>query len=446
MSKTNAALSMTALAAAVAANPGLYGEKKEGESGANENAELVKSISDLAKDYKKNHGEMTEQLSKLTSGLSDTEKGQKKLKEDVDAALLKNSETLTTLEAKLADLAQKAGRAGGGNDPSPVKSIGQQVVESEAFKGFEGKKGQSARIKIEGSIGLKAITSVPESAGPMIAKDRLDGVVPLARRRMTVRGLLAQGRTTSNAVEFVRELVVTNNAAVQATEGTSKAESDITYELQDAKVATIAHWIKVSKQAMDDAAGLASQIDSRLRYGLAFREELQLLLGSGSGGNIRGLVTAATAFSTPIAAGGVTAPNAMDVLRVAALQASVAEYVASGFVLNPIDWTKIELTKDGQNRYIIGYPAGELGPTLWGLPVVATNSMTANSYLTGAFDQAAQIFDREDPEVLLSTEDGSNFIQNMVTVLAEERLALAIYRGSALITGTLSGGITALTT
>jgi HK97 family phage major capsid protein len=135
----------------------------------------------------------------------------------------------------------------------------------------------------------------------------------------------------------------------------------------------------------------------------------------------------------------------MDVLRVAALQASVAEYVASGFVLNPIDWTKIELTKDGQNRYIIGYPAGEIGPTLWGLPVVATNSMTANNYLTGAFDQAAQIFDREDPEVLLSTEDGSNFIQNMVTVLAEERLALAIYRGTALITGTLSGGITALT-
>lgn len=444
MSKAMKAAPMTALVAAAAANPRLYGEKKEGDNAGSDTAELVKSVTDLAKDYKKNHGEMTETLAKLTSGHQLSVAEQKSFKEQTDAALLKNNETLTALEAKLTDLAQKAGRSGGGN-PEPVKSIGRQVIESEAFKGFEGKKGQSARIKIDGEFGLKAITSVPASAGPMIDPQRLSGVVPLARRRMTVRGMLAQGRTNSNAVEFVRELVVTNNAAVQATEGAGKAESDITYELKDAKVATIAHFIKVSKQAMADAEGLASQIDGRLRYGLAFREELQLLLGSGTGGNIRGLVTAATAFSTPIAAGVITAPNRMDVLRVAALQASVAEYQASGFVLNPIDWTTIELTKDGEYRYIIGYPGGELGPTLWGSPVVATNAMTANNYLTGAFDQAAQIFDREEPEVLLSTEDGSNFTTNMVTVLAEERLALAIYREAALITGTLSGGVTALT-
>ena len=437
--------SMAAMVAAVAADPVRYGQKDDGGGAGGGVADIVKEIKSLGDSYKKNHSEMTEQLDKLKSGQADTEAGFKKLKEQVDEALVKNNGILPELQAKLDELAQKVGRGGGNGQKQAEKTPGRQVVDSDAFKSFEGKKGDKVRIKIDGEFGLKSITSVVGSAGPMIDPQRLSGVVPLARRRMTIRGLLAAGRTNSNAVEFVRELVVTNNAAVQATEGAAKPESDITYELADAKVATIAHWIKVSKQALADADGLAAQIDSRLRYGLAYREELQLLAGSGTGGNIRGLVTAATAFASPIAAGVITAPNRMDVLRVAALQASVAEYQASGFVLNPIDWTTIELSKDGENRYIIGYPVSELGPTLWGLPVVATNAMTANNYLTGAFDQAAQIFDREDPEVLMSTEDGSNFTTNMVTVLAEERLALAIYRGTALITGTLSGGVTALT-
>jgi HK97 family phage major capsid protein len=69
--------------------------------------------------------------------------------------------------------------------------------------------------------------------------------------------------------------------------------------------------------------------------------------------------------------------------------------------------------------------------------VVPTPAIPVNNFLVGAFDSAAQIFDRMDVEILLSSEHGSNFTNNEVTVRCEERLALAVKRPAALITGTL---------
>ena len=119
------------------------------------------------------------------------------------------------------------------------------------------------------------------------------------------------------------------------------------------------------------------------------------------------------------------------------LQVALAEYPANGTVLNPIDWAYIEMLKDGEGRYLIGNPQGTISPSLWGLPVVATQAMGVDKFLTGAFDLAAQIFDRQDATVEVSTEDQDNFVKNKVTIRAEERLALAIYRPEALVYGDL---------
>jgi HK97 family phage major capsid protein len=125
----------------------------------------------------------------------------------------------------------------------------------------------------------------------------------------------------------------------------------------------------------------------------------------------------------------------MDVLRLAMLQAALAEYPATGHVLHPTDWAGIETLKDSTGRYIIGNPQGTTQPTLWGLPVVATQAITVRKFLTGAFKLGAQVFDRWTARVEIATENEDDFIKNLVTILAEERLALAVYRPEAFIYG-----------
>src|SRR3546814_10100448 len=78
------------------------------------------------------------------------------------------------------------------------------------------------------------------------------------------------------------------------------------------------------------------------------------------------------------------------------LQAALAEFPATGHVLNPIDWAEIELTKITDGGYLFANPQNDSQPRLWGLPVVETQAMTAGNFLTGAFRLGAQIFDRQD--------------------------------------------------
>ena len=132
----------------------------------------------------------------------------------------------------------------------------------------------------------------------------------------------------------------------------------------------------------------------------------------------------------------VGAETVIDKLRLAMLQAALAEYPATGHVLNPIDWARIELTKNANEDYIIGNPQGSAQPMLWRLPVVQTQAITVDKFLTGAFRMGGQVFDRWDASIETGYEN-DDFTRNMVTILAEERLALAIYRPEAFIYGDL---------
>ena len=131
----------------------------------------------------------------------------------------------------------------------------------------------------------------------------------------------------------------------------------------------------------------------------------------------------------------ITGATSIDLVRLAILQVEIAEFPCTGIVMNPVDWAFIELMKDSQGRYLIGNPQGSISPRLWNRDVIATNAMPADSFLTGAFSLGAQLFDREDANVLISTEDQDNFIRNLITIRAEERLALADFRPESFVKG-----------
>ncbi len=394
---------------------------------------MTKTVEELLGDVTEQYAKINEQLKneadKFVSASKKAETFQDETKASIDKLLTEKNE----LKANLDDLAQKYAR-GETQGAKTGKSLGNMVIEDDAVKNFMTNKPRgSVQFKVNAAI-TSLTTDADGSAGDLVEAQRVAGIVGIPDRRMTVRDLLLPGTTSSNAIEYVRETGFTNAAAIQATEGTNKPESTLKFDLATSTVATIAHYMRASKQILDDAAMLGSYIDYRLRYGLSFVEEQQLLNGSGTSGNLTGLITAATAYADP-SGGDFGTATMIDQLRLAMLQGELAEYPASGMVLNPIDWAGLELTKDSENRYIFANPTGMAGPRLWSLPVVSTQAMVRDKFLVGAFRPAAQIFDRQEATVEISTEDQDNFIKNLVTIRGEERLALAIYRPEALIYG-----------
>jgi HK97 family phage major capsid protein len=179
---------------------------------------------------------------------------------------------------------------------------------------------------------------------------QVPGIVMPGQRRLTIRDLLAQGRISSNSLEYVREEVFTNNADIVA-EKALKPESDITFSKQTANVRTIAHWVQASRQVMDDAPMLQSYVNNRLLYGLALKEENQMLNGDGSGDNLDGINHVATAYDTSLNQSGDTRA---DIIAHAIYQVTESEFSASGIILNPRDWHNIALLKDNEGRYLFG--------------------------------------------------------------------------------------------
>jgi HK97 family phage major capsid protein len=320
-----------------------------------------------------------------------------------------------------------------------AKTAGQQLIATQNWLNFKNSGFLTTGAVNVGSLHQKAIINAEGLGQPLVQAQRLAGIVTGPERKLTVRDLLPVYPTNSNMVEFAVENVYTNNAGVQydsgAYENVAKPESNITFSLGTAPVRTIAHYITVSTQVLDDSSMLASYIDNRLVYGLKLKEEQQILTGNGTAGNLTGLATAATPYNTAL-----SQPNdtKIDVLRHAVYQVEAADYPVTGIVLNPKDWHDIELVKDTQGSYVFANPITGNMPNIWGIPVVATNTLPVGKFLVGAFDMAAGIFDRMNATVEVSRSHSDNFTKNMVTILAEERLALAIFRPASLVYGTFA--------
>ena len=341
------------------------------------------------------------------------------------------TEANKTLKSSLGELEQHVAQMPVNNAVKVVESVGRQVVSSEALKTFAAGVEGNKRLSIPVNAALLTV-NVP---GQIVAPDRLPGIDTQPKQRLFIRDLIAPGRTESNTIYWVQQTGFTNNAKAVA-ENTTKPYSDIAFAEKITPVRTIAHLFKSAKQILDDMPQLQSTIDAELRYGLKYVEEQEILFGDGTGAHLEGIVPQASAYA---AAFSVAQQNGIDDLRLAMLQAQLARFPASGHVLHFMDWANIELTKDTLGRYILANPSALTGPTLWGLPVVATEAAAfQGKFLTGAFNAGAQIFDREDANVVISTENADDFEKNMISIRCEERLALAVKRPEAFIYGSFT--------
>jgi HK97 family phage major capsid protein len=351
------------------------------------------------------------------------------LKEAIDKALI----DFNGVKGVLTELEQKLAR-GVEQEQKTAKSWGEQFVEGASYKGT------TSPADFRGVMSAEVKTVTGAAAGGMIVSLRETNPLPLLRERRVVRDLLTTVPVTTSSVDYAIQTTRTNNAAPVA-EAAAAAYSDYAWSSASVSIRNLAHLAKLTRQALDDAPRLVGEIDSEMRYGLGYVEERQFLFGSGVGQNLHGIVPQATAFAVPGGFPVMANATMVDVLRVVMLQLSIGLTPLDGFVLNDIDWTAIELTKDSVGNYIFAQPQGTVGAAMWGVPVVTTPAMTAGSFLGGAFRMGATVYDRMGVEVLISTENADDFEKSLATMRAIERVAIAVKRPGAFVTGTFAAAL-----
>ena len=348
------------------------------------------------------------------------------------------------------------------NEAIRSMSLGRRFVESEQFTQYrEGRRsGVSDKVDVrsfwphqedmvhrDGMSPDELRTLVYTGAQPtnLISPQRIPGIFTPDRPELNIRSAFLSGQTESNAIEFYRELVNTNSAdwVAEATASTGstglKPESGITFERSDTTVKTLAHHIPVTNAMLDDFPQIRSIIESRLIDGLMDIENRDILKGGGTGADLKGLLAYSglqaldgTYFSAnPVKDPGSDNENFNRILRGRRLVREVGKARASFVFLHPADSEKFLTSTDGNQQYLAGGPftAGVGVPRLWGLPVIEDENVNEGEAVVGD-GRMAQVWDRMQATISIGLIN-DQLIRNMQTILAEERLAFAVYREAA---------------
>lgn len=374
--------------------------------------------------------DLAERVEKAEGQLATVGKASEDLLKEIEGIGLKQRELAADLLNVQQRLAGQADGAAAAQEDEKNRRWGPQLVKSTGFESFMRGETNRARMTVKNTL---------TGGDATVAPDRKPGIVGGAFQPLTLESLIPSVPTASNAVEFTREVSFTNSAAETA-EGDSKPESSITFELVTKPVATVAHWLKISRQLAADNAALAAYVDQRLRYGVNRKVESQLVVGNGTAPALHGFMAAGnyTAHGYLSGALGSVLPKLVLIRKVIG-DLWNAGYPADAIVLNAIDWAAIETelltTQAGQVR--VSYSeAGD--PLLFGVPVVQSVGMAQDTFVVGSFKQAATVHNREEVVVEMSDSDADNFTKNLVTIRAERRLCQAVEVPAALRGGDLT--------
>jgi HK97 family phage major capsid protein len=256
------------------------------------------------------------------------------------------------------------------------------------------------------------------------------GIVPQLRRQLRVLDLLPTGTMDENTFPYTQESGSFTTAAETA-EGAQKPEGGLTLTDAEAVAATIAHWLKIRKQALADSSALQSIVDSRLRYGVERRLEAEVLAGDGLGANITGILNTSGLGNVAFDNTQLPADQVLHGITTVLL----ADAQATGIVMNPLDWENaVKAKAAGDGHYFSNGPFSMTPEQMWGVPLIPSASIAQGTALVGDFEIGAMLLIREGVNVLLSDSDQDDFIRNRVTMLGEMRAALPVFRPAAFST------------
>lgn len=245
-------------------------------------------------------------------------------------------------------------------------------------------------------------------------------VVTGARTPLVIRDLFGAESISGSTLVYLVEGAIQGAPAVTA-EGVEKPQVHFADPTpKTVSLAKVACHIKESDEYINDYPFLASAINGRLLYELGLVEQGKLVTDLLATSGIQTGTYAATGTATDIADAILQA--AMDV------QAQTG-FAADAIAMNPADWYILRVGKDGDDRYYGGGYFGEQNvPNIWGIPVCVSASITSGTVIVGAFKTCASVVSNGGVSVEAVNTNEDDFVKNLMTIRAEERLALAVRR------------------
>lgn len=332
-----------------------------------------------------------------------------------------------------------------------AKSLGEHFVKNagDALTQIKGRRRVQADVP---EFGAKAAGDVVVTgnafgdATSMLTPDIDRNIVHQIEQRPTIASWLGAGVIASNAITYFVEKVwddATNGNFQTVAENAKKpgmTPPDYTEVTETLK--KIAGWIKISMEMAEDASFLVSEINNRLLNQLTLFEEEQLLNGDGVGTNVLGLLKREGVQVATSANAGANMDSIYKAINSVFLKTNLR---ADGIVINPADYEKLRLLKDANGQYLAGGPfTGQYGiggimqdPAIWGLQTIQTTAVPVGTAVIGAGKQGATVYRKGGIRVEASNVDGEDFTHNRFTILAEERLTLAVRRPDAFVKLTL---------
>lgn len=325
-----------------------------------------------------------------------------------------------------------------GDPAAKALSLGEHFVKHAhanmvAAKGQAGMTFSAPEYDIKAASDNHVLTGWTVGAPFLTDFDRT--IVQALRVRLTVADLLGQGSISGNAVSYLVEGAMEGNFETVAEAGAKPQIHFVNPTQVTDALKKIAGFIKLTDEFLEDADFLVSEINNRLLYQLGYFEEQQLLNGPGTGSTVLGLLNRSGIQTETSASFATTPTDWPDAIFRAMTKIEVnSGFPADGLIIHPTDYQTFRLQKDANKQYFGGgFFQGQYGvggvpekPPLWGLSTVVTPAIAQGTVAVGAFKSVATLYRKGGVRVESATQHASDFTSNLVTVRAEERVALAL--------------------
>jgi len=369
-------------------------------------------------------------------------------------------DTFLTLSAAVERREQAKLAATAGALTSGMRSIGEAFTTPEmvdfivkgrgGIDGFrtdhEGQEGKKLSLWLR-SAGVRAVTEWSAGGPPNFDATDSGGLLPVGQpippvprqAKLYLRDLMPSMTTTLATVPYVRELnptayeSVASGGATTVAEGSTKPNAQLSFSSQQAPVATVATTLTLSKQLFEDAPAVVQYVNQRLPYLVKFREDAELLNGSGTWPDIQGILNVSGIQSQSATSGeyAITLGNAFA--KVENVDGQV-----TAVVMNPTDaWAMFtKRAAGGSGTFDAGTPFSMPAPTVWGEPVYRTRAKPSGSALVADFTRGSMIADREQVNTQVYRERYAE--QNLVLLITEERFGALWLRPDLFVSTALS--------